>query len=195
PIHIERAIELGCHEAYPGHHVHATLVDTELAEARGWVEYNFIPLYGPLAVVAEGAANYGIDLAFSREERIAFERSTLLPLAELEGEQLELYYHYIDLIDALNYARNEVARHYLYGGMPRESAIQWLMAFGLETRGTASQRIDFIDALRSYVINYNYGKDLVADYVRSTAGSDRDAQWRVFREVLATPMSPRDMLD
>lgn len=195
PIHIERAIELGCHEAYPGHHVHATLVDTELAEARGWVEYNFIPLYGPLAVVAEGAANYGIDLAFSREERIAFERSTLLPLAGLEGEQLELYYHYIDLIDALNYARNEVARHYLYGGMPRESAIQWLMAFGLETRGTASQRIDFIDALRSYVINYNYGKDLVADYVRSTAGSDRDAQWRVFREVLATPMSPRDMLD
>ncbi len=195
PIHIERAIELGCHEAYPGHHVHATLVDQELAKKRGWVEYNFIPLYGPLAVIAEGAANYGIDLAFSREERIAFERTTLLPLAGLDGEKLDLYYNYLDLIDALNYARNEVARRYLYGGMPRENAIQWLMEFGLETRGTALQRINFIDALRTYVINYNYGKDLVSNYIRRNAGSDRDAQWQLFREVLETPLSPSDLVD
>lgn len=195
PIHIERAIELGCHEAYPGHHVHATLVENELIKNRGWIEFSFHALYGPMAVIAEGAANFGIDLVFSREERIAFERSTLLPLAGLRDDQLELYYNYIDLIDALNYARNEVARHYLYGGMPRADAIQWLMKFGLETRGTASQRIDFIDALRSYVINYNYGKDLVAGYIKSRAGGDRDARWQVFREILTTPLSPRDMVD
>jgi hypothetical protein len=194
PVHIERAIELGCHEGYPGHHVHATLVEQELIKRRGWIEYSLITLLGPLAVIAEGAANFGVDLAFSREDRIAFERSVLLPLAGLSGENLETYYHYIDLLDELNFARNEVARRYLYAGMPREQAVQWLMEFGLETRATASQRLDFIDAQRTYVINYNYGKQLVRDYVlsRARAGS-RDA-WKTFYAVLTTPLMPADLM-
>jgi hypothetical protein len=69
PVHIERAIELGCHEGYPGHHVHATLVEQELVKRRGWAEYSLINLLGPMSVIAEGAANFGVDLAFSRDER------------------------------------------------------------------------------------------------------------------------------
>ena len=194
PIHVERVIQLGCHEAYPGHHVHATLVEAELVKKRGWVEYSFIPLHGSLAVIAEGAANYGVDLAFTPEERIEYERSVILPMAGLNGEQLELNYRYFELLDQLNFARNEVARHYLYGGMPKEQAIEWLMEFGLESRATASQRIDFIEAMRTYVINYNYGKTLVRDYVESQAGPGRDARWQVFKEVLSSPMYPQKML-
>ena len=144
-------------------------------------------------VIAEGAANYGVDLAFTPAERIAYERSVILPMAGLDGEQLELYYRYFALLDQLNFARNEVARYYLYGGMPREQAIEWLMEFGLESRGTASQRLDFIAAMRSYVINYNYGKSLVRDYVESQAGPDREARWQVFQQVLSTPIQPQQM--
>lgn len=194
PVHIERAIELGCHEGYPGHHVHARLVEQELIERRGWIEYSLITLLGPLAVVAEGAANFGVDLAFSREDRIAFDRLVLLPLAGLSGEHLETYYHYIDLLDELNFARNEVARRYLYAGMPREQAVQWLMEFGLETRATASQRLDFIDAQRAYAVNYNYGKQLVRDYVLSRARPASDDAWKVFYEVLTTPLMPADLV-
>ncbi len=193
PIHVERVIQLGCHEAYPGHHVHATLVEAELVRKRGWIEYAYIPLHGSQAVIAEGAANYGVDLAFTPAERIAYERSVILPMAGLDGEQLELYYRYFALLDQLNFARNEVARYYLYGGMPREQAIEWLMEFGLESRGTASQRLDFIAAMRSYVINYNYGKSLVRDYVESQAGPDREARWQVFQQVLSTPIQPQQM--
>jgi len=194
PVHIERAIELGCHEGYPGHHVHATLVEQELVERRGWIEYSLITLLGPLSVTAEGAASFAMDLAFSREDRIAFERSVLLPLAGLSGEHLETYYHYIDLLDELNFARNEVARRYLYGGMPREQAVQWLMEFGLETRGTAAQRLDFIDAQRAYVVTYNYGKKLVRDYVTSRARPGSDAAWKAFYEILTTPLMPADLV-
>lgn len=194
PIHVERVIQLGCHEAYPGHHVHAALMEAELVKKRGWIEYSYIPLHGSLAVIAEGAANYGVDLAFTLEERVEYERSVILPMAGLDGEQLELYYRYFELLDQLNFARNEVARHYLYNGMPREQAIEWLMEFGLESRGTASQRIDFIEAMRAYVINYNYGKTLVREYVESQAGPDRNARWQVFKEVLSTPISPVKML-
>lgn len=194
PIHVERVLQLGCHEGYPGHHVHATLMEAELVKKRGWIEYSFAPLHGPLAVIAEGAANYGVDLAFSREERIKFEKSVILPLAGLNSDQLELYYRYFDLLDGLNFARNEVARQYLYGGLPKDKAIQWLMDFGLESRGTASQRLDFIDAMRTYVINYNYGKTLVRDYVEGQGGADREARWKVFNEVISTPIAPADML-
>lgn len=194
PIHIERVIQLGCHEGYPGHHVHATLVEEELVKKRGWIEYAFIPLNGPTAVIAEGIANYGVDLAFTTEERIDYERNVILPMAGLNGDQLELYYQYFSLLDKLNYARNEVARQFLFQGKPREEAIQWLMQYGLESRGTASQRLDFIASMRTYVINYNYGKKLVKDYIQSQAGDDRKAKWRIFYDVITSPLYPQKML-
>ncbi len=34
----------------------------------------------------------------------------------------------------------------------------------------AQQRVKFIEQYRSYVINYNYGQQLVADFVESRSG-------------------------
>ena len=194
PVHIERAIELGCHEGYPGHHVHATLVEQEFVKNRGWNEYTYIPLVGPLAVIAEGAASFAMDIAFSREERIAFERDVLLPMAGLDDEKLDTYYHYIDLVEKLNYARNEAARQYLYQGMTRDDAKRWLMKFGLETEGTAATRMNIIDAQRSYVITYNYGRTLVADYIHNKTPLGTPAAWDYFSNILTTPLSPQDIL-
>lgn len=191
PVHIERAVELGCHEGYPGHHVHATLLEQNLVKQSHWVEYQFIQLIGPLAVVAEGAASYAPELVFTRTEQMKFERDVLFPLAGLDSNHLALYYNYIDLIRALNFARNEVARQYLYGGMPREQAVEWLMKYGLETRGTAEQRLNFIEVLRGYVITYNFGTELVSAYIEEE--STRSSRWQRFIEMLATPLSPGDI--
>ncbi len=193
PVHIERAIELGCHEGYPGHHVHATLVEAELINRRGWVEYVYIPMVGPLAVIAEGAASYAMNLAFSREQRMQFEREVLLPLAGLSAEGLEDYYHYVDLIEQLNYARNEVARKYLYQGMSRADAVAWLVEFGLETPDTAETRLKVIDAQRSYVVTYNHGRQIVADHIAAKAPTDRNQAWASFLEILTGPLSPQDL--
>lgn len=134
-------------------------------------------------------------IGFSRDERIVFERSTLLPRAGLESEELDRYCHYIDLIHTLNYARNEVARQYLYQGLSREDAIRWLMEFGLENRGTATQRLNFIATLRTYVINYNFGQDLVAVYINGRAGDDRNARWEIYEEILTNPLAPNDIIE
>jgi hypothetical protein len=193
PVHIERALELGCHEGYPGHHAHASMLQEEVIKKRGWKEYELIQLIGPMAVMNEGAASYAVDLAFTRSERLAFERKHLLPIASLEKKDLERYYHYIDIIDELNYARTEAARKYLYGGMAFDDAVQWLMDFGLETRGTATQRMQFIEAQRAYVVTYNYGKTLVKRYIEQEAGDNVDARWEVFEKVILTPMSPSEL--
>jgi hypothetical protein len=56
----------------------------------------------------------------------------------------------------------------------------------------AQQRVRFIDQYRSYVINYNLGKDMVARYVesQSAAGGDARRQWDVFTQLLSSPRLP-----
>src|SRR5690606_38117103 len=52
PIFIDRAIDLGAHEGYPGHHVYNALLEQSLVRGRGWWEYSVYPLYSPLSLIA-----------------------------------------------------------------------------------------------------------------------------------------------
>ena len=64
PIYIDRAIDLACHEGYPGHHVYNALLEQHLVRERGWVEFSVYALFSPQSLIAEGTANYGIEVAF-----------------------------------------------------------------------------------------------------------------------------------
>ena len=37
PIYVDRAIDLACHEGYPGHHVYNALLEKNLVKDRGWI--------------------------------------------------------------------------------------------------------------------------------------------------------------
>jgi len=52
--------------------------------------------------------------------------------------------------------------------------------------------VRFIDQYRSYVINYNLGKDLVRAYVEKQAGRGATpaARWRAFAALLSSPRLP-----
>jgi hypothetical protein len=80
PIHIDRAIDLASHEGYPGHHIYMMLLDQNLVNTKGWMEYSVYPLFSPLSFISEGSANYGIDMVFPGEKRLAFERDVLFPI-------------------------------------------------------------------------------------------------------------------
>src|SRR4029079_10718667 len=58
PIYIDRAVDLACHEGYPGHHVYNALLEKSLVRDRGWVEMTVYPLFSPQSLIAEGSANY-----------------------------------------------------------------------------------------------------------------------------------------
>jgi hypothetical protein len=60
PIYIDRAIDIGCHEGYPGHHVTNMLLEQRLVNGRHWQEYSVYPLFSPQSLIAEGSANYGV---------------------------------------------------------------------------------------------------------------------------------------
>jgi hypothetical protein len=190
PIYIDRAIDLACHEGYPGHHVYNALLEKNLVKDRGWIEYTVYPLFSPQSLIAEGTANYGIEVTFSRPERMGFEREVLFPIAGLDPNRVAEYYDVLDLVDRLSYAGNEAARQYIDGKIDRAGAVAWLEKYAMYTKPRAEQRVKFIDQYRSYVINYNLGKDLVRAYVERRVGREK-TPLRVWREFITLLMSPR----
>ena len=77
---------------YPGHHVFNSQMEQHLVNKNGWVEYSVYPLFSPMSLLAEGSANYGIEVAFPHKERMTFERDVLFDLAGLNPESAERYY-------------------------------------------------------------------------------------------------------
>jgi hypothetical protein len=194
PIYIDRAIDLACHEGYPGHHVYNALLEKHLVRDRGWPEFSVYALFSPQSLVAEGTANYGIDVAFPGPERVVFEKSVLFPAAGLDPSKADEYYEAQALVEGLSYAGNEAARQYLDGQIDAAAAARWLERYALMSPERAAQRVRFIDQYRSYVINYNLGKDMVRDYIESKVRPAGPAQgtkrWDEFEGLLSSPRLP-----
>jgi hypothetical protein len=193
PIYIDRAIDLACHEGYPGHHVYNVMLE-QLVRERGYVELTVYPLFSAQSLIAEGSANYGIELAFPGETRFAWEKENLLPLAGIDPQKAARYYRALELTQKLSYAGNVAARRYLDGQISRDQSLAWLERYTLATKERAEQKMRFTEQYRAYVINYNVGKDLVRDYVEARAGDDNLERWRVFGEILKQPSLPSDLV-
>ena len=190
PIYIDRAIDLACHEGYPGHHAYNALLEQRLVRDRNWQEFSVYALYSPQSLIAEGTANYGVAMVFPGDEKIAYERDTLYPLAGLDPSTAAAYYRVQQLLKKLSYADNEAARRYLDGEIDAKAAADWLEKYALLTpRAAAEQRVRFIDQYRSYVINYNLGEDLVRRYVEAQ-GADPQRRWETFIGILTSPRLP-----
>ena len=195
PIFIDRAIDLACHEGYPGHHVYNALLEKHLVRDRSWPEFSVYPLFSPQSLIAEGTANFGIDVAFPGSERVRFEKAVLFPAAGLDPAKAETFYETLAIVEELSYAGNEAARRYLNGEIDRAAAETWLERYELMPRERAAQRVRFIDQYRSYVINYNLGKDMVRKYIESQGGTaDKPAvRWKVFEKLLSSPRLPSSL--
>jgi hypothetical protein len=192
PVFIDRAIDLACHEGYPGHHVYNALLEKHLVRDRGWIEFSVYPLFSPQSLIAEGTANFGIEVAFPGQERVDFERTVLFPAAGLDPSRAAEYYEVQGLVEELSYAGNEAARQYLDGRMDAAAAAAWIERYALYSPDRAKQRVRFIDQYRSYVINYNLGKDMVRRYIESRGGTARDSarRWDEFEKLLSSPRLP-----
>jgi hypothetical protein len=147
-------------------------------------------------LIAEGTANFGIEVAFPRDERIQFEREILFPLAGMDPKQTERYYSLHALAAKLSYAGNEAARDYLDGKMTKAQAADWLEHYGLFAKERAEQRIRFFEKYRSYVINYNLGQDMVKNFIEKNGGTEQYPQkrWELFTQLLINPVTPSGLL-
>jgi len=190
PIYIDRAVDLGCHEGYPGHHVYNALLEQTFVKRKGWMEMSVYPLYSPMSFIAEGSANYGIDLAFPGEERARYEREVLYPLAGLDPSLSTTQSELLGLTRQLARAEYTIADDFLSGRVGREETLDRLQKYGLTARDRAQQRLRFIETYRSYIINYGLGRDTVQAWVERQ-GPDH---WATTERLLASQILPADLM-
>jgi len=191
PVTIDRVIQLAVHEGYPGHHVYNAVLEDQMVVGRGWVEFQVYPLFSPQSFIAEGTADYAVELAFPKPARTKL-LGTLFAIAGLPTRDIEQYDEITQVAKQLSGASIEAARRYRDGRMDRDQTIAWLQSYALYSPERAKQRLDFIDTYGAYVINYAYGEEMVRNWVQRTSGSDQPdpAQWAAFWELISKPRSP-----
>jgi hypothetical protein len=191
PSYIERAVNLAAHEGYPGHHVLHLLME-RLYRERNWVEFCIYPLFGPQALISEGTANYGKEIAFPGNSQMEFEKEVLFPLAGLDPTKADIYYRITALIKKLGYSSIVAARNYLDNKWTREQTIEWLQKYNLASKERAEQNLKFFEKYRSYIINYNLGYDIVKQYIEKNGGASENEKltWALFEKIISTPQTP-----
>jgi hypothetical protein len=191
PMEPLTAIRMACHEGYPGHHVYNTLLEDRLMRKRGWVEISVYPLFSPQSLIAEGTADYGVDLTFPAGEIATYYKDALFPGAGLDRSTAAEYQAVKVEMENLGHAQVEAARRYIDGAMNRAQCEQWLQRFAAQTPARSQQQVRFFDKNRSYIINYSYGRDLIAAYMRRRVPSGQTAaMWREFEALLSSPRLP-----
>ncbi|PZU18373.1 MAG: hypothetical protein DI591_00470 [Citromicrobium sp.] len=193
PIRLDRAVDLGCHEGYPGHHAFNALIERDLVNGRGWQEFTVYPLYSPQSLIAEGSANYGIELAFPGAEQLAFETQVLAPLAGIPADGLADYARLRAAMQRLGAARYTISARYLAGEISADEAKALLQRYQLLSPERAAQSLRFTDTYRSYVINYGLGRDMVRAAIEA-GGADSATRWQRMERLLAEPTLPADLV-
>lgn len=193
PVYAFAAVSLMAHEGYPGHHVFNALQETRLAIGRGAVEHTIYPLQSPISLIAEGSAEAGVELVFPEQDRIAFERDVLFPLAGVDPAEAARASRIRLALKGLEGASTELTRRYLDGSMSAAQVKDWLAAYRLATPEEAAKFLRFAEGYRSYVVNYDHGEELVAGWLRDQAGEDAGARWRAFVDLLGSPRLPSSL--
>jgi hypothetical protein len=187
-VSIDRAIRLAAHEGYPGHHLYGALLEKDLVRGHGWAEYQVTARYSPQAFVAEGSADFGVELSYPGEQRRLLEQA-LFRLAGFDTAKVNEYDRVVSAARQLAPANIEAARHYLDGEWTAAQTVDWLQEHALASPQAARLQVAFFDQYRSYIVNYSCGEEAVRHYVQSKGdtvpGSAR--QWQAFGRLLSTP--------
>lgn len=185
PITVDRVILYACHEAYPGHHTMWCMRDEILVKKRGWLENSIVAIRSPLALVAEGAAQYGVDLVFPKEKIIDYYVEELFPALGLPAEEADRFEMVTRLGNDLMFRGwVNTTRDLINRVIDRDETIERMCSQQLMSREMAKQYLLMMGHYRSYVINYSAGYDLVKQYVESHPN-----RWSAFQNVLSEPMT------
>jgi hypothetical protein len=185
PLTVDRALDLACHEAYPGHHTINTLIKKRLGASRP--ELLVQPLFSPQSLLHEAASSIAPALAFSDAERLTFERDALFPLAGLDGRLAERYVRVSRLIDQLHPVEADIARRYLDDELDFPRASDALRREALMPSADAT--LKFLNQFRTYAATYTTGRDLLAGEIdrRVRGDAQPSARWDAYTRIVTDP--------
>ncbi len=190
PLTVDRALELACHEAYPGHHTYNALQEVRLVRDRGMPEFTVQPAFSPQSFASEAMATVAAEVAFPPSERLAFERDQLFPLAGLDASKAERYLRIERLVDEVQLAQVPIARLYLDGKLDFVRAAQALEEQALMVHSEAT--LKYLNEYRTYMLCYTLGRYWLERCIRGPSHQqniDRDL-WNRYRDLIVVQPSP-----
>ncbi|HVV27770.1 MAG TPA: hypothetical protein VHC40_07360 [Rhizomicrobium sp.] len=178
------ALDVACHEAYPGHHAQFTMMPAGAGRQGVVVEDTVVILRSPEQVMREGAANYGVDLAFPPWDRLVFMRDVLFPLAGFDPRDAETYVQVHRLLGELSPSAVPILRDYY--DRSRLNADAAAIALARDALISSPEALlHFTDALGAYVTGYTVARDLVRKCVETRSRATDVDRWAVLRQVVA----------
>ena len=175
-------IDVACHEGYPGHHAQHVLLEQNLNDVGDLSpEERLMLLRAQKTAVLEGAADYGIGLAFPQDKRLEFERDVLFPLAGLDTSEIESYLRVHHLVKIANAGVTKTIQAYADEKLPSVAAAVRLENDFL----VASPRavLEFVDRYGAYAAIYPISGSTVTEFLNSQAKS-KIAYWDGLQELI-----------
>jgi hypothetical protein len=173
---LDNAVDIACHEGYPGHHAQYVLMDQQSDLG---VEDTVTLLRSTEAIVLEGAANYGVHLAFTPEEKLAFERDVLAPIAGISLPDESQYLAFGKLMDQFVYGIPAIVEEYYDGVISFNEG-----TFRLEKEAmvaSSSALLEYIDEFGTYSIGYTYAEEQIRSAV---SGGEA---WALLKGIVIAP--------
>ncbi|MFT4038318.1 MAG: hypothetical protein QM692_09080 [Thermomicrobiales bacterium] len=190
PIYAFRLTDLLAHEAYPGHHTEHLLKE-RLYTQDGYGEHALQLINTPECLISEGIATSSESMVFSPEERAAFLRERVYPLAGIAGDpERELAIHAAR--QQLGSVPSNAALLLHEAGADPEEVVAYLQRYALSTEDEARQRLRFIsDPLwRGYIFTYDVGRELVDGWLGQAPAGERRQR---FARLLTEQMTPSQL--
>lgn len=185
---VGRALDLACHEGYPGHHVYNSLQDAELVQRAGRLELLVQPVFSPQSFISESLAAIAPSIAFSESERMAFERDELFPILNIDKSMAAKYARVERLVAELEEAEMPIARQFLDGQLEFARAAAALEQQALMLHSEAT--LKYLNEYRTYMLTYTLGRASWQDCLNRQGVSQEadEARWNRYREwILAGP--------
>ncbi|AKH42613.1 hypothetical protein FHS61_000383 [Altererythrobacter atlanticus] len=181
---IGSTLDIACHEAYPGHHAQFLAMEKAAGEGGLPVEDRLVLVQSPGQLLREGAAEYGLGLAFPEEVRAGLMRDILFPMAGFNPDAAAKYTRVHQLTKLLAAATTPILRDYLDGELTFSDA-----AHALENDALiASPRalLQFVRANRAYVLGYVVARDKLAGCIatRNPSG-EAEGNWQALEDIVA----------
>ena len=190
PLTIAQAVNLACHEGYPGHHTYNTLRDQHLVRAGNRPEAQTLLIFSPDGFRAEAMAAAAAAMAFSIDERTRLYRDVLFPSAGLDPADADTYAEICGLMDRLTEATTPTLRRYLSGELTAAAAATALERNALMEHPDGL--VAYADRYRAYTLAYTWGRDQLLATLTEPA-FDVEDRWRLLQHYMTSPSHQEDL--
>jgi hypothetical protein len=165
-------IHLAAHEVYPGHHTEHAVKEQLLIRERGAIEEGIQLVPTPQAVISEGIAETGADIALDGEGRAAAYRVLADHGFALDADLTERIW---DTLEGLRTVGLDAALMIHEDGASLAEAQAYIEQWGLVAPEQAGHQVSFITdpTWRAYGVTYSAGRDLCRAYVKGDPGRFR----------------------